>query len=449
MTKLVSGIIVCSMVAAMSVNGYGAENEGPLFAGTAKVEITPPVGVPMCGYNENAVSKGIHDPLFARILVLKAGDTQLAIVSADLVYFWSDRVITEAKQKYGINYVILCASHTHAGPTIVGMPVGHRLEGSGQANADPVRLRDEWYSKMEDNIIAAIGEAASNLFPACIGAGMGPVDSKYLSYNRRFKPKDSKYVKMMWTNPSHTPNGPIDPMVRVIRVDDDKGKTRALMIHYAAHPVTLGSGNRRISADFPGPMAAYVEEELGNGAVAMFLQGAAGDTHPFDAVMSNNTKALEAITTTGVSLGKSALSVAKGIEMDDNPASIRAKENLLHLSYRKEPNKFDDAGVMAVVINNDIAMGVLIYEPFVGHQLALVARSPIKNTLLVGYAYFGQGVKLDTYLPTIEATKVGGYGAGTASNDANVFEVGAGEKMVDLAVESIRELAGMPPAAEQ
>ncbi len=54
-----------------------------LKAGVAKVDITPPVGVPLWGYELRA-STGTLDPLYARVLVLEVGDKRLALVTLDL-----------------------------------------------------------------------------------------------------------------------------------------------------------------------------------------------------------------------------------------------------------------------------------------------------------------------------------------------------------------------------
>ena len=76
-------------------------------------------------------------------------------------------------------------------------------------------------------------------------------------------------------------------------------------------------------------------------------------------------------------------------------------------------------------------------EPFVGHQLALSARSPVAMSLLLGYAVSG-GHAWPGYLPTLSAAVDGGYGA-----DYNTYiEVGAGETMVDGAIIDLYTLLG-------
>ncbi len=57
-----------------------------LLAGTAKADVTPPVGGPMYGYGARGanVSTGVHDPLYAKAIVFDDGTTKLAIASLDL-----------------------------------------------------------------------------------------------------------------------------------------------------------------------------------------------------------------------------------------------------------------------------------------------------------------------------------------------------------------------------
>ena len=123
-----------------------------LEAGTAKVEITPPVGQPMGGFLSRLKVKGgacedIHDPLFARVLFLQSGTTSLAIVTVDLLFFSSRRLIAEAKAKWNIDHVILSSTHTHAGPIpkTGGLPEWSNLNVNPQETLDfEAFSKDPW-----------------------------------------------------------------------------------------------------------------------------------------------------------------------------------------------------------------------------------------------------------------------------------------------------------------
>ena len=57
-----------------------------LLAGAAEAVITPPAGVDLTGYaNRPSAAVGKHDELYARAVVLEAGEQRLALVSLDLL----------------------------------------------------------------------------------------------------------------------------------------------------------------------------------------------------------------------------------------------------------------------------------------------------------------------------------------------------------------------------
>ena len=75
---------LCIVAFALCLMPYSAKS-APLKAGVAKVDITPPTGVLMWGYFDRLTpSKATLDPLYARVLVLEAGETRLALVALDL-----------------------------------------------------------------------------------------------------------------------------------------------------------------------------------------------------------------------------------------------------------------------------------------------------------------------------------------------------------------------------
>ena len=72
-------------------------------------------------------------------------------------------------------------------------------------------------------------------------------------------------------------------------------------------------------------------------------------------------------------------------------------------------------------------------EFFVEHQLRLRAATRMPHVFFAGYTN-GELA----YFPTIAAAAQGGYGG----REATIVEVGAGEKLVDMAAISILEQAG-------
>jgi len=445
-----ASLMAASLIAAWGLvclerTALGDDKSSPLYAGTAKVDITPEAdtAVDMLGRRLSP-----RDRLFARVLVLKNDDVSLAIVSVDLIVFASPKVISDAKAKWGIRHVILSATHTHAGTVprglIINPPMSSDWTRSNRAPADsidwPGLSADPWYAATEAKIVAAIGAATQNLFAARIVAGKGPFESAYMAHNRRLV-RPGAPVVALWENPDRRPTKPVDPTVGVIRVEDLTGKPRALAVQYACHPVTtMGSGV--VSRDFPGAMVDYVEQELGPDCLAMYLQGAQGDLDPYDLHNLRGENRFNIVRRAGISLGQGALRVAADLKVrpgagapDASKATLQVKESLLTIPNRTG-NRTTEVGLLTIVIDRTLALVALPGEPFIQHQLDLSAKSPVANTFILGLAYCGQGSPFVVYIPTAQAVKEGGYGA----TECSFLAADAGAKLVDEALAQIRDL---------
>ena len=294
---------------------------------------------------------------------------------------------------------------------------------------------DPWHAQTEAKIVAVIVcKACRNCFPARIAAGTEHFESAYMAHNRRLV-KDDGTVEAMWANPERLPTTPVDPTIRVIRIDDLTGQTRAILAHYACHPVTMANSGC-LSRDFPGAMVDYVEQELGPGSLAMFLQGAAGDLDPYDLGVGGQYR-LDIVRQAGISLGKEAIHLAGALDpRKGERTSIKVQQTILPIAHRQNKDKVSTVAITTAVINDSLALVSIPGEPFIQHQLDLAKASPLNNTLLLGLAYSGTGSPFLVYVPTIQAVKEGGYGA----TECSFVAADAGKQMVDEAVKSIREL---------
>ena len=249
---------VCALLIVIS--GAMSYGEG-IYAGLAKVEITPPIGGETTGYSSAKPTVGIHDPLYARVLILKSSETTLAIVSWDLCIFNSPW-LHEQLPELGIDKLLILNTHTHAGPNL---------------NQDDFPSREKpWRKTIDERVLEAIREAKENMFRAYFAVEQGSIQ---LGYNRLVLQPDG-YAVTHFENPERIPYGPVDPTVGVIRITDEHGQPRCIMVCYACHPVVLGPRNRMISADYPGVLYREVENELGEDVQCMFIQGGAGDINP-------------------------------------------------------------------------------------------------------------------------------------------------------------------------
>ena len=408
---------VVSLCAALSLCAFAAE----IGAGVARVEITPPVGHPMGGYAaRQGPSTGVHDPLYATVLLLKSGGLTVAIVSCDLRSFPSERIVNMARERKLADHVLIAVTHNHSGPM------------TWEDQTWPTRERS-WFADTEQKILNAIEEASKKMFPARIAAGSGEI---YLGHNRRKVGADNK-VTMFWRNAEKLPTSPIDPTVGVIRVDDQSGKTRAIIVNYACHAVVLGPDNRMISADYPGYAARKIEREL-PGALCLFTQGGAGDINPYLDKQPVDQNGFGEAEKMGNALAEQALKVVGRVKPPlQTNASLRAAAEVIEFRDRWDPKKKVRTGLTTLLLNNDIAIATIPGEPFVDLQIALRDKSEIKNTFLFGYTY-SVGGEWAGYVPTIRAAAEGGYGAGYNTR----IEVGAGEAMVDRAIVNIYAMLG-------
>ena len=395
-------------------------------AAIAEVNITPPVGVSMCGFAaRKGPSDGIHDELFARALVLDNGETQVAIVGADVIGFAPDlvdRIRGLVERAVGISgdRVLLNGSHSHSGPTVMAF----RCMGDRDAAYEDVLCR---------KVAGAIAMAARDLVPASLSHGRAPVR---IGHNRR-EMRDGRIVL------GHHPTGPEAPWVDVLRIDAASGEPMAVVFATAAHPVNLNALS--ISAEFPGYAAEFVRENL---AMPLFLQGCCGDIN-----CSPKDGTFEGSALLGTRLGAATLTAAlhaeavngDGLAVDnrvvelplmlpdvdeaehalsDAEASLqRAREDRDITPYqvrqqyegrvgwakdyvqaaRTGGNPTEPFAIQTIHIGN-LALVSYPGEMFVDYQLFLEDTSLCDKTIALAYTNGCIG-----YVPTADAYPVGGY----------------------------------------
>src|SRR5689334_11165031 len=98
-----------------------------LRAGAAERLITPAVGASLVGYASRAAgdlhSRYVHDDLYVKALVLRSATGNWAILAADLIGIDSVavgriRAGVAAQTNLAPEAILVCATHTHAGPAV-------------------------------------------------------------------------------------------------------------------------------------------------------------------------------------------------------------------------------------------------------------------------------------------------------------------------------------------
>jgi neutral ceramidase len=398
---------VAVLLAAAAVNSSGAD----LQIATAAIEITGPIGYPMGGYGaRKEVSWGIHDPLLAKVLLIKSNSQQFGIVTFDLVLMASPRLAHEARAQLGISPLLQIASHTHSGPIPKNM---RSIE------------EDPWYRAMEDKVLAALKQAQSQYQPAQLSAIDGSV---YIGHNRRKVNPDGK-VTMFWRNADRMPTSPVDPHLGILRFSRTDGSVLAVLVNYACHAVVLGPDNLDYSADWPGYMYRDLEKQLGGKAMAYFIPGAGGDINPYDDKQPLTQDAFGVARKTGETVSAAVVRAMRSKPAPTEEFELQTSQETYDFHDRFQSDSRVPTQVTRVLLSKDIGILAMPAEPFVLHQLNFRDRSPLKHTYMFGYAFGGEG-KFTGYVPTIKAAMEGGYGASYATR----VEVGAGERMVDRAL---------------
>jgi hypothetical protein len=390
--------------------------------GLSRVDITPPIGGLMWGYAGRGPSTGVHDPLFAKVAYFESGETKVALVSWDVCEFQSPE-LRKQLEAIGIPNLVLCSTHTHAGPDL---------------NQEDFPSKEKpWRRTAEERILDAVKKARENMFPAFLSAAEGNIT---IGYNR-LKRERNQTATTYFENPWRIPLGPVDPTVGVIRIADQTGKTRAVIVSYACHPVVLGPRNTNISADYPGVIMKRIEERLGGDAMCLFIQGCGGDINP---LLLGRTAGSEEdfvlVRQAGNLLAKEVEEVLG--EMKGNPgksSELKILSEVLTFKNRWDPEKTLDLGVASLLINREIGIVCLPGEPFHKFQKDLRQTADVPHAYVFGYTDSGYHGWPGYYLPDIRSAAYGGYGA----SDTTTPEVGAGERLLNQGLIQLYTMRGM------
>jgi hypothetical protein len=252
-----------------------------LTAGAARVEITPPLSIPYLGYApRHAFFEGVHDPLFARALVVDDGERRAALVTADSIGFrrsllgegrdFTAEFRERVRRLTGIppEAVMLCATHAHSTPETIGLRPLREHPGAVA-----------WLETLLDQLATSVALADRVRAPAVLKRGALPVEG--VAHCRRIRGKDGRLYPYSKRPPDAeiASWGVTDPELAVLLFGRGDGSPGIVLVHFACHPVTM-QVQPLVSADFPGALTALVERAVPGCVQCLFLQGAAGSINP-------------------------------------------------------------------------------------------------------------------------------------------------------------------------
>lgn len=433
-------------------------------AGYGEASLNAPLGASMPGYFQDRKATGVLDPLLAKAVVLRLGQSEGALVSLDLVAIAAAEVaaIRAAVEKAtGIpgGQVWVHATHTHTGITI---PRPYTSDAHEIQPGLAVGTVDAgWLAGLPDRVVEAVRAARANARPG--PARLGQVKAEGVAFYRRFRMKDGS----IRTNPGKNnpevvaPAGSIDPTLTVVGFPASK----TLLAIYGLHPDVIGG--TRYSADYPHHLGRRVRERLGDDWGVLFLNAACGNINHVDVSNPAQEKGYAESTRIGQVLGDAAVTAwgkAEPMEVDALAFTSRVVASRLRTVpeadvveaerlLREEPEKAQSFNGLfapvAVVLGRTrdrelpaevaaLRLGPMGLVGLPGEIFVELAReiqhgSPFEPTRVIGLTNGALG-----YIPTAEAYTQGGYESGYRSAR---FEPRTGHRWAETAVQLLRRLA--------
>lgn len=323
-------------------------------AGTAQKDITPPVGLKIV--HPVRASVGVHDPLFARVLVLEdnAG-TAVAIFCFELTgagFETCDAMRQAVREQTGIEHTILNFIHSHS---------ARALDINLSKSEDATKEEIEWNDNVLKIIPRLAAEAKANAVPVTLRAGRAPTQ---VGFNRRLA-NDEGYVYM-----GDNKEGAVVPWVNILLAEDkDSKKPRAVLFQHAAHPVIVPDTSGLTSADYPGAAVARVTDTLGADVTALFAQGCSGNINGYP-LRSTHEKADQA----GRKLGDAVLeAIRTSREIKADTLSVRSQRvtlpcqnlpsmeiwNKAHQLIKEDCQRGTESGKEADWVNNEVYVSTM------------------------------------------------------------------------------------------
>ncbi len=446
MSRLISRLGVLRWLCLLSVLPLTSLRVQGFTVGAAAVNLVADDAMVIAGGISPGKSAGQEGQLRTVATVLEQDGTRVAIVACDVLMLTRktlDPVVAEITRRTSIpsaNVLINC-THTHHAPSTMRV---HDYD------LDPV-----FTARVAEGIVAAVQRADSNRAPSHLQFQLGYEYS--VGQNSRQLLDDGQ---IYWIGPRTNfvrATGPFDPELPVLAFRGEDRRLQALWFNHSTHSI----GTRRPGVRSPSIYGLAAQEiEAGQGGVVTFLEGASGSTHNLvftgDECMTRIQAAVLGTLAQATDRPVNRLAALK------RPIKFRvrhfdeAAEELAVTRYcRKYAPGYSEVIApvfrqmrrelasaqgeeretwVQVVRIGDIAVVGVPAEYFTQLGLDIKNRSPFRHTIIAELANDWIG-----YLPNLEGHKLGGYQVWTGHH--SYAEPGTGERIAELAVELLREVA--------
>ncbi len=241
-------------------------------AGFARVDATPPLGIPLVGYFSHRVADGVLDPLYIDCVAVSDGTNNALVYCVDDLHLTNPfmaKAFPAITAATGVprERIYVHATHIHTGPADWPRPGFSKEENRLVAQFADVRVAK----------LAEAGRLAlADMAPAKIG--VAKTVCRNVSFIRRYRMKDGS----VRTNPGITnpnvkePLGTPDETLQLIRFRRT-GAPDIAIVNFGTHPDCIGG--TKYSADWPGVVRSTFEAAVGDGVKCLFLNAAQGDVN--------------------------------------------------------------------------------------------------------------------------------------------------------------------------
>ena len=443
-------------------------------AGFARVDVTPPLGIPIPGYFSKRIADGVLDPLCIECVAVSDGTNSALVYCVDDLHLTNpffEKAFPAITAATGVprNRIYVHSTHTHTGA----------CDWPRDGFTDEEKRLTMLYADFRIQKLADAGRfALSDMATSTIA--IARKECTNVSFIRRYRMNDGS----VRTNPGRMdPNvketlGKPDETLQLVRFKRT-GAPDIAIVNFGVHPDTVQG--TKYSADWPAVVRSTFENGIGDGVKCLVLNGAQGDVNHFHRFPPPGRAALDELKKKcprayakymGRAIAGAAMSVwdfcedvpagavggtvracsmpsnlpsadeIKWVEMFDtgrkNEIPLGHMEILTLTSkssrvrkLKNGPDHFDIL-VSSVSIGDSIAFAGLPCEPFVDIGRDIKTQSPFKMTVVSCLTNGSEG-----YIPSTKAHGEGGY-EGLSSR----FAAPTGDKLVAAQVEQLKKLYG-------
>ena len=191
----------------------------------------------MAGFQNKRAAQGVKDDLMAVAVVIDDGQTRIGIISADTIGLMRKFVLRgreDVPEEWGLDYIMVHATHNHEGPDTQGL-WGPSFLKSG--------VDDDYMEQLKRDFISTLKMAIDNLEPAEMNLALIPTNP--------LTPIKDKRKPIV-----------IDDDIRAILFNRPDGSVIGSLINFGIHVELAWDKNLELTADVAGYLRKGISEGI-------------------------------------------------------------------------------------------------------------------------------------------------------------------------------------------